>query len=445
MKSGRILVTLLILFGTLGVIVTGTEVYSRLLYLGLFLVIVSASWTWIASRSLRVQRKARSLRANVNDIFEEHFEVTNGSLLLNLWIEVLNATSIPGAAGSRLLTLVGGRQKRSYIARTWLTRRGAYPLGPTWLTSGDPFGLFRIKRQFPAKGPLVVLPMIFDIAAFLSPPGLLPGGQVIRRKASDVTPHASGIREYVAGDPLKRIHWLTTLRRGQLMVKEFEQDPQAEVWLFLDAQESVQYEKPHQVAVPKADALLFKVDTLLFGRRPDFEMPPSTIEYSVSITASLAHYFLNQRRAVGMISSSRTYTMISAERSLRQENKILETLAFVDAKGTLSVAGLVAAHALQLPQGSSAILVTPTVSSDLLVAIDDLQRRNLRPLVVLLMANTFGGPPGSEKLIKSLVERNVPVCPVACGADIGPTLASFANPESRDMRTWRKPLSAQLI
>ena len=38
---------------------------------------------------------------------------------------------------------------------------------------------------------------------------------------------------------MRRIHWPTTARRGQLIVKEFEQDPQAEVWIFLDAQQRV--------------------------------------------------------------------------------------------------------------------------------------------------------------------------------------------------------------
>jgi uncharacterized protein (DUF58 family) len=390
---------------------------------------------------VRVQRRARSHRANVNDIFEEHFEITNGSFLLNLWIEVLNETTIPGAAGSRLLTLIGGRQKRSYTARTWLTRRGAFKLGPTTLTSGDPFGLFRMRRQFAAGEPLLVLPMIFEIGSFLSPPGLLPGGQVIRRKSVDLTPHASGIREYVPGDPLKRIHWPTTLRRGQLMVKEFEQDPQAEVWLFLDANERDQAEQPHQVAMPKSDALLFKVDALLFGRRPEFQLPPSTLEYSVAIAASLARYFLSQRRAVGLVAASRTYTMIPAERSQRQESKILETLAFVDARGTLSLAGLVAAQAQQLPQGSSAILITPTVSSELLVAVDDLQRRNLRVVVVLLDAQSFGGPPGTERLVQLLSARNVPMCLIECGADLRQALSIFSLPNPRETRSWRSPLS----
>jgi uncharacterized protein (DUF58 family) len=84
------------------------------------------------------------------------------------------------------------------------------------------------------------------------------------------------------------------------------------------------------------------------------------LEYSVSITASLAHYFLRQRRAVGYASAGQTIHHSPAERSERQEAKILETLAFVEANGKLSIAELVAAQASQLPQGSSVILITPT-------------------------------------------------------------------------------------
>jgi uncharacterized protein (DUF58 family) len=264
------------------------------------------------------------LRASVGDIFEEHFDVANAGRLMVLWLEVFNQTPLPGAAGSRILTSIGGRQKRSYVARTWLTRRGGFSLVPTRLTSGDPFGLFQAHKVIPAADSLVVLPMIYELGSFLSPPGLLPGGKAIRRKALDVTPHAAGVREYGPGDPLKRIHWPTSARRGQLMVKEFEQDPQAEVWLFLDAHGRVHSEKESEAApsVSAADA------NWLFGRKPVFALPPSSFEYAVSIAASLAHYFIQQRRAVGFIAAGQVRTVLPAERSLRQESKILETLAF---------------------------------------------------------------------------------------------------------------------
>jgi len=236
---------------------------------------------------------------------------------------------------------------------------------------------------------------------------------------------------------MKRIHWPTSIRRDQLMVKEFEQDPQAEVWLYLDSQKTVNFEKPHQF-----DDM--PIESLLFGRRPKFHLPPSTLEYSISITASLAHYFIAQRRAVGFASAGQTFTVHHAERSERQEGKMLETLAFVEANGELSIAALVAAQASQLPQGSSAILITPTVRSELLQAVDDLQRRYLRPMVVLLDAGTFGGPDGTDKILFSLRERRVPVCIIACDANLAQALSEFSSDlTSQDVRKWKSTALSQ--
>jgi len=438
MKAGRTFIAVLILVGLWGIVVSGATIYSRLLYLGILLSVGGWCWTFLLGRSLKFHRSARLQRASVGDIFDERFDIVNGSRFFAPWIEVANDSPLPFASGSRLLTLVNGRQKRNYLARTCLTRRGAFPLGPTRVSTGDPFGLFRWSRDILAEQTLVILPMIFEIKSFVFPPGLLPGGQVIRRKSSDVTPHASGVREYTHGDAMKRIHWPTSIRRNQLMVKEFEQDPQAEVWLFLDSQRNVHVQKPHaQDEIP--------VDTMLFGRRPKFPLPPSTLEYSISVSASLAHYFLIQRRAVGYVSAGQAFTIHPAERSDRQEAKILETLAFVEADGELSIAALVAAQASQLPQGSSAILVTPSLRADLIVAVEDLQRRYLRPLVVLLDAYSFGGKSGSDKLARSLRERRVPVCVVSCNADLTQALSEFSSDFiSQDLRAWQRPVLSQL-
>jgi hypothetical protein len=46
-----------------------------------------------------------------------------------------------------------------------------------------------------------------DFQFFLAPFGILPGGHALREKTLEVTPYAAGVREYVPGDPLKRIHW----------------------------------------------------------------------------------------------------------------------------------------------------------------------------------------------------------------------------------------------
>ncbi len=439
MNNGRTVVALLIITGLAGSLINGSAFFSHLFYLGLILLF--GAWVWVTdvARSLHLSRVPDFLRASVGDIFKEQYEIVNTSHLPGLWIELINEMQVPAAAGSRLLTKVHRNEKQSYVVRTWLTRRGSFPVGPTVLTVSDPLGLFRVTRNFPAEKSLVVLPMTFPIPSFLSPPGLLPGGRVIRRKSTDITPHAAGVREYIAGDPMKRIHWRMSARRGQLMVKEFELDPQSEVWIFLDAQQKVHAHK--SFTTPE-----IPLENLLFSRRPKLTLPPSTLEYEISIASSLAHYFIEQKRAVGLVTEERTYTMIPAERSERQENKILETLAFLEGKGDLSIAALVGAQAPQLPQGSSVILLTPTTSPDLLIMAENLQRRNLRPVVILLVAETFNGSQGTDKVAGRLIEQRVPICLIHCGEDLSQALSNFSyNNMSTDATLWQRPTLSHLI
>lgn len=439
MTPGRIFVLLILVIGAVGTAVNGGTFYVRLLYMGGLLLLAAWLLTALSLRGIKVERKARAQRGEVGDIFEEHFEITNASRIPKLWLEVANETDIPNATGSRILTFIRSNQKRIYTSRTWLTSRGGFMLGPTTVSSGDPFGIFRVTKKFPAKSSLVVVPLLFPLEEFLSPPGLLPGGKAIRRKSIDITPHASGVREYNPGDPMKRIHWPTSVRRDQLMVKEFEQDPQSEVWLFVDTYKGVHFSRPQQ------EALSHPLDDLFLLRRRKIKLQPSSLEYSISITASLAHYFIDQRRAVGFVTAShRNYKVIPAERSERQEAKILEELAFLRAESAFTLPGLVAAQMGQLPQGSSAILVTPTAWSELLLTVDSLQRRNLRPVVVLLMIESFGSRTNNEELAQTLMERNIPVCRVYCDADLSETLSRFSAINFAKDDSWRQPVLSHL-
>lgn len=129
MKAGRTFVAILVLVGLWGVVISGAAIYSRLLYLGILLSVGSWWWTFLIGRSLQFHRSARVQRASVGDIFDERFDIANGSRFIAPWIEVANDSPLPFSSGSRLLTLVNGQQKRNYLARTWLTRRGAFVLG----------------------------------------------------------------------------------------------------------------------------------------------------------------------------------------------------------------------------------------------------------------------------------------------------------------------------
>ena len=175
MNPSRILVALMILGGLAGSLAGGPAFYSHMLYLGLLLFFGAWLWTFLLARSFHIERTSRTRRrGSVGDIFKERFDINNGSRLLVLWVEVKNATSI-SASGSRLITTLRAHQKQSYAVRMWLTRRGSFPLGPTIVTISDPLGLFRVEKQFAASKSLTVLPMIFPIESFLSPPGSFAG------------------------------------------------------------------------------------------------------------------------------------------------------------------------------------------------------------------------------------------------------------------------------
>jgi uncharacterized protein (DUF58 family) len=438
MSAGRLLVALLIATGLIGSLISGTPFYTHLLVAGI--ILIAGAWIWVnvLTRSIGLKRTPDSTRGSVGDILKEQYEVTNASRLPGMWVEVYNEMPIPMAAGSRFITHLRSHQKQSYVARTWLTHRGGFPIGPTVVKVSDPLGLFRRERVFPAERSLVILPKIFPIQSFMTPPGLVQGGAVIHTKSTDITPHAASVRDYVPGDPMRKIHWPTSVRRGTLMVKEFEQDPQAEVWLFLDAQQTVQSHKAYETpAMP--------LETLLFSRKPTLSLAPSTLEYEISIAASLAHHFIQERRAVGFVTEDIGYTVLAAERSERQDNKIRETLAFVEGKGDLPISALAVAQARQLSQGSNVVLITSSTSLDLPVVADDLQRRNLKPVVILLVAESFGGPPGSQEIARQLMEQQVPVCLIYCDADLAQTLSAFsAHTERRDMTSWQRPVLSHL-
>ncbi len=372
-------VLVLLLVGLLGALVSGRALFYRQSYLWLLLLLGSWAWTRISLRGVRLERTARRRRAQMGDFFEERVEIVNTGRLPRLWVAVQDESDLPGSRVSRVITLIGARESRSYLVRTRLFRRGAFTLGPTTLVSGDPFGLFTREVTFPPQARLLVYPRLVPVSDFPSQVGVLPGGEALRRRTSQVTPNAAGVREYAPGDPLKRIHWPSTARRGRFIVKEFELDPQAEVWLFPDLYRAV------QVARPDEDPLAW----LPFWRIPGgVPLPRDTAEYAICIAASLARYFLRLRRAVGLAVVGDHLTVLPPDRGGRQLNKVLETLALVRV-GEEPIGALLRAQAPALARGSTVVVITPERSETLFLSLDMLRRRSLNPVLVWLDAASF--------------------------------------------------------
>lgn len=416
--SARV-VLILLAVTALAMVVTGSVIFSRLVYLWLFLLVGNWIFSFLSLRGISIEREPITTRSQVGQVFEERFQINVRGGSPRLWLEVRDESTLPGTQGSRVLTWLAGNQSRSYRAVTRLTRRGSFRLGPTALYSGDPFGLFPVSKRNEGDNALLVYPLVVPLPEFPSPVGSLSGGEALRRRTHQVTPNAAGIRDYYPGDSLNRIHWSSTARRGRLMVKEFELDPLAPVWIFLDAAKDVQVARPYNVTA--------EIPVNYFNRKQEpYALPPSTEEYAVSATASIASYYLQRKRAVGLICKGDALYTLTAEVGGRQLGKTLETLALLRAEGDLSLLALVMAEARHLPRGSTVVVVTPSVNEDVAIAIDHLLRRSLRPVAVLIDAESFGGHSGSRALSLSIQQLGAPVRRLEYGV---PLETSLSTPE----------------
>jgi len=416
MTTGQKVVLTLLALSLLAGLATGGKLYYRLTVFWALLFFGSWLWSIFSLQGLEFKRSARTIRAQVGQIFEERFEVQNKNRFPRLWMEVRDKSPLPGADGSRVLTMLKGRQGRSYLARVRLSKRGVFPLGPTVIATGDLFGLFPNEQEIAEKDSLLVYPMMVDVRGFPNPPGLLPGGEALRRRTHQITPNAAGVREYTTGDPLNRIHWLSTARRGRLIVKEFELDPLADVWIFLDASSDVQAELPQ----PQVD--LYAKD--FWSHSGKIPLPASTEEYGISIAASLVRDYLRRGRAVGLACAGQHLTLISPDRGGRQLGKILEALALTQADGDLPLRALIETQVKHMVLGSTVVLITSSTSREVALIGDFLLQRGLKPVVVLIDVATFGGPPGVEQLAESIKLLGVPYRLVKNEMDLSAALSN---------------------
>jgi uncharacterized protein (DUF58 family) len=416
MNTGQKVVLALLALSLIAGLTTGGKLYYRLSIFWILLFFGSWFWSLLSVRSLQVKRSARTTKAQVGQIFEERFEIQNLNRFPRLWVEVRDETSLPGSEGSRVLTMVKGRQTRSYVARVRLSKRGVFPLGPTVLATGDLFGLFPMEYEIPSSDSLLVYPMMVEVKSLPNPPGLMPGGEALRRRTHHITPNAAGIREYNTGDPLNRIHWLSSARRGRLMVKEFELDPLADVWIFLDAYALV------QSSLPQESIDYYAKD---FWNRPEkIPLSPSTEEYGISVAASMVRDYLRRGRAVGLACSGQHLTLIAPDRGGRQLGKILEALALTQMKGDLPINALIETQVKHMVRGSTVVLITPSVFREVAFVVDYLIQRGLKPIVILLDAYSFGGSSGTDRLAESIKLLGIPFRIVRKDADLSTALSN---------------------
>jgi uncharacterized protein (DUF58 family) len=222
--------------GWLWLVIAGFMLITGLLkginLLALFGCLMLALWGlnfFLAGRRLRHLRGQRWINGPVfaGTPFAVTVEVTNSG-----------RTAFPGLCvednGGRLswfTPLLQSHQTQPFVQDVVLPQRGAYAWGALTAVSGYPFGLLQRRLVLVPPVQVVVLPRLGmlhrgQLRGVLPPVGLAEGR----------TPHAAhrhagaraefhGLRAFRSGDSPRWIHWRTTARCGELMVREFEDVP----------------------------------------------------------------------------------------------------------------------------------------------------------------------------------------------------------------------------
>lgn len=400
---------------------SGHSLAFNLAYLLSGILALSYIWSWISTRSIQINRYTRARRSQVGQYFEESFEVRNRGRLPKLWLEVRDFSTVPFHSASRVVSNLQGRSRHRWQVRTFCQKRGYYRLGPLRLRSGDPLGLFSVDQALHQTSDLVVYPATVNLATFQPPIADLAGGEALSRRAQYLTTNVSGIRDYAPGDSFNRIHWLTTARTGRLMTKEFELDPSADIWIFLDLYAATARSLPWELARPEAGVFALSGRT----QAARLELAPSTLEYAVTVAASAARYFLLRNRAVGMIWHGSQRYLLQTDRGERQMRKMLEALAVISAEGQTSFDQLLVTEGVRLNRNDTILAITADSNPAWVRALREVRRRGVHSMTVVVDGTTFGGPDPSsyQELSHELELSNIPTYYIRRGDDISTALS----------------------
>ena len=227
---------------------------SKILYpvaLGLPLaVLLGWLWTALANRPLQLRRtippgerlEGDDVKVGLELVSEQHLVPARWTLREQV-----------GRLGELVMT-VGQNGRARYILRN--VPRGRYEFQDTVAVIEDPFGLERVEQRLDAPGALLVYPRLVELDRLFSDAGARShdGRRLLLRRPSGFDLHS--VREYEHGDSLRKVHWRSTARRAQLMVKELEDAPRDEVAVVLDADPEAVVGESFDVQVRAAGSLL---------------------------------------------------------------------------------------------------------------------------------------------------------------------------------------------
>lgn len=313
-------------------------------------------------------------RAVEDDTLEIETEIRNRGLLpaFNIVIEETLPWRLPEEKNKRfLIEYLGARSFLKVKYNCLCSQRGRYKIGPLVVYFFDPFSLFFFKKKYDIYSDLYVYPKAFNIQKF--PPlakGASPWFGIDTTRASGDEDEFFGTREYKDGDPIKKIHWISTARKNRLIVKEFQRQS------FYRATIIFNLEKEKN-----------------FGAGKD-----NLAEFIIKIVASAAKYLIEKSVSLEIIAHTGEIVHMPFNKGPEYLEDILRFLAIAQAESRVSLGEIFQEFSRYILNDSTLIVVMTDEDYRHIPAILSLENRNVSLVPFILIAPTFLYPFDAHKI-----------------------------------------------
>lgn len=260
------------------------------------------------------------------------------------------------------VTTLGPREETQVEYVLEARKRGCYPIGPLFATSGDIFGLGGTARMEGGAQTLTVYPRIIPLTSIdipsQSPQGTLRHTQPIFEDPTRIL----GKRDYAAGDSLRRVDWKSTATTGRMQVKIFEPSIALETLIFLN----------------------LNADDYYYQSRID------STELAIVIAASVAAWVAGKQQTVGLKMNGRDALAVDSippylppRKGRAQLMRILEALARVEMTQESSFSAMIRQQRYHLPWGTSLLVISGGADESLLDELHQARRAGQNVLLIL--------------------------------------------------------------
>ena len=209
-----------------------------LLRAGIFLAVLPIAAVAVVARTryrLACTRRLEPPRVEAGRVATVRLRLDNVSRLPSGVL--LMEDALPYTLGGRPRFVLDKIEPRGVRDVTYPVRadtRGRYSVGPLAVRLTDPCGLCELTRDFASMDDLIVTPVVADLPYVRHGGDWAGGGAARSRSVAASGSDDAATREYRHGDDLRKVHWRSTARVGELMVRREEQPFQSRATLLLD-------------------------------------------------------------------------------------------------------------------------------------------------------------------------------------------------------------------